>query len=150
MKRLFGVLFATALLLNARAETGWVISFDQATQQAKKENKAVLMDFTGSDWCGFCIKLKKNVFDTPEFSKFAEKNLVLMEVDFPQKKKQSAELKAANAKLNKKYEIEGYPTIFVVNSEGKTLGSLVGYDGETPSEYIAKLEKIIAKDKAAK
>jgi thioredoxin-related protein len=148
MKKLFGIFFAITLLLNVRAESQWLTNLDTAKQQARKDNKVMLLDFTGSDWCGYCIKLKRNVFDTPEFTKFAEKNLVLVEVDFPIKKKQSDEVKKANDKLGTKYEVNGYPTIVVLNSQGEKLGALEGYNGETPSEYIAKLEKILARKKS--
>jgi thioredoxin-related protein len=150
MKKIIGIVFAAAMLLHARAESEWLTSLDQAKQAAQKDNKAMLLDFTGSDWCPYCIKLKKNVLDTPEFGKFASQHLVLMEVDFPQKKKQSSEVKKANAKLNQQFAVEGYPTIVVLNAQGEKLGALEGYDGETPSEYIAKLNTLLAKDKKAK
>src|SRR5262245_21345988 len=80
----------------ARAELSWGTDANAALAQAKKEKKLVVLNFTGSDWCGWCIKLKKEVFDTTEFSNYTKDNLVLVEVDFPSKKKQSAELKKAN------------------------------------------------------
>lgn len=99
------------------------------------------MDFTGSDWCGWCIKLKKEVFDTKEFKEYADKNLVLVEIDFPRKKAQSEELKKANRALQAKYKIEGYPTIIVLNAEGKQVDEL-GYMRGGPKPFIEKLEKL--------
>jgi protein disulfide-isomerase len=98
------------------------------------------MDFTGSDWCGWCIKLNKDVFSKPEFAKYAKENLVLVEVDFPREKEQSAELKKANQALQKQYQIKGYPTIIVLNGDGKTLGQL-GYES-SPKPFISKLDEM--------
>ncbi|MCZ7637735.1 MAG: thioredoxin family protein [Verrucomicrobia bacterium] len=86
-----------ALCLTAgAAELKWHTDLAKAQALAKTENKKVLINFTGSDWCGFCIKLHKEVFATPEFQEFAGKNLVLVEADFPRNKTLPAELKAAN------------------------------------------------------
>jgi len=117
----------------------WLTDLPKAQEQAKKDNKLVLLDFTGSDWCGWCIKLKKEVFDTKEFKDYADKNLVLVEVDFPRKKQQSEEQKKANQALQEKYKIEGYPTIIVLDSEGKQIGEL-GYMRGGPEPFIRKLE----------
>ena len=93
MKRLFvtSLIIAgfLAAQLPARAELSWGTDATTALAQAKKEKKLVVMNFTGSDWCGWCIKLKKEVFDTKEFAEYAGKNLVLVELDFPRAKKQS-------------------------------------------------------------
>jgi thioredoxin-related protein len=144
MVKTLGLLVLGLMIANLRAEPTWITSVDQAKQQAQKENKVVLLDFTGSDWCGYCIKLKNAVWSKPEFAKFAEKNLVLVEVDFPRKTKLPAALQRANDKLGSKYNIEGYPTVVVLDAQGKKLGAIEGYDDESPSQYIAKLEKIMA------
>jgi thiol-disulfide isomerase/thioredoxin len=81
------------------AEAIWLTDLPKAEAQAKAENKIVLLDFTGSDWCGWCIKFKKEVLDTPEFQGYADKNVVLVKLDYPNKIAQTAELKAANAVL---------------------------------------------------
>ena len=85
--------------------------------------------------------MHKEVFSTPEFAEYAKKNLVLVEVDFPRKKQQSAALKKANESLGAKYSIEGYPTIIVLNGEGKKVGQL-GYMKGGPKAFIAELEKL--------
>jgi thioredoxin-related protein len=99
------------------------------------------MDFTGSDWCGWCIKFKKEVLDTAEFQEYAAKNVVLVEVDFPSKKEQSAALKKANAELKKQYDIKGFPTLIVLDKDGKEIGRQVGYAKGGPKAFIKKLEK---------
>jgi protein disulfide-isomerase len=101
----------------------------------------IMLDFTGSDWCGWCIKLNKEVFSQPEFAKYAKDNLVLVEVDFPRAKKQTEEMKKANQALQEKYKIEGYPTIIVLNSEGEKIGE-TGYVEGGPKAFIAALDQI--------
>jgi len=92
-KILIAMLAATVLWQVNAAETTWLTDLPKAQAQAKAENKIVLLDFTGSDWCGWCIKFRKEVLDTPEFQAYAAKNVVLVELDFPNKKVQSADLK---------------------------------------------------------
>ena len=131
----------SALALYSASAGAWLTDAPKAQAQAKKENKLVLLDFTGSDWCGWCIKLKGEVFDLKEFKDYADKNLVLVEVDFPRKKQLSAEQKKANTALQQKYKIQGYPTVIVLNGEGKKLGEL-GYVKGGPKAFIAELEKL--------
>ena len=136
-----GILVCGALLQAGAAELNWLTDLPKAQAKAKEEKKLVMLDFTGSDWCGWCIKLNKEVFSKPEFAEYASKNLVLVEVDFPRTKKLSAELKKANAALQEKYKIQGYPTIIVLNSDGKKVGEL-GYEPGGPKPFIAGLEKL--------
>src|SRR5580658_10167272 len=124
----------------AAEELNWLTDLPKAQAQAKKENKLVMMDFTGSDWCGWCIKLHKEVFDKPEFAEYAKKNRVLVQVDFPRSKPQAEELKKANQSLQEKYKIEGYPTIIVLNGDGKKVGEL-GYQPGGPKAFTASLDK---------
>jgi thioredoxin-related protein len=142
MKKIAVGLVAALILFKAGAEElQWMTDLPKAQAQAKAEKKLVLLDFTGSDWCGWCIKLNKEVFSKPEFAEYAKKNLVLVEVDFPNKKKQTEELKKTNEALQQKYKVEGYPTIVVLNSEGKHVGD-TGYVEGGPKAFIAELEKI--------
>ena len=138
-KTLIAVVSALALVSATAGE--WLTDLPKAQAQAKKESKLVLLDFTGSDWCGWCIKLKGEVFDLKEFKDYADKNLVLVEVDFPRKKQLSAEQKKANNALQEKYKIEGYPTIIVLNGDGKKAGELAYMKGG-PKAFIAELEKL--------
>lgn len=147
MKKIFAALLLMGAVLSTSAADGkWTTDFNAAREQAKKENKAILMDFTGSDWCGYCKKLKKEVFNTEQFQEWADKNLVLVEVDFPTAKvKQPAELKKANKALEERFKIEGYPTLVFADSTGKELGRIEGYEGQKPAEWINLAEKILAK-----
>src|SRR5678816_1583667 len=115
MKKIaLGLVACWALLQAGAEELQWLTDLPKAQAQAKKESKLVMLDFTGSDWCGWCIKLHKEVFSKPEFAKYAKENLVLVEVDFPRRKQQSEKKKKANQALQEKYKIEGYPTIIVL------------------------------------
>ena len=141
-------LILTLLLLasvTARAELTWLIDLDEAKKVAMKENKKLLVDFTGSDWCGYCIKLHKEVFDTPEFEKFA-KDYVLVELDFPKRKEQPAAEKAKNQAAQKKYGVNGFPTVIIMNTSGKVLNRAEGYSPDSgPSAYLPQLGAPAAK-----
>lgn len=125
----------------ASGKPGWLTDYKQAQEEAKAKQKLVLLDFTGSDWCGWCIKLDREVFTKPEFQDYANKNLVLVEIDFPRGKELSAAQKSQNEGLAQQYEIQGFPTIIVLNGEGKKLGEL-GYTPGGPSAFIAALDKL--------
>jgi len=146
MNRLLVALFVIAGFLAtqppARAELSWGTDLNAALAQAKKEKKHVLLDFTGSDWCGPCIRLKKEVFDSKEFADYAAKNLVLVEVDFPRKKKQSTELVKSNEALQKKYKTDGQvPTIIILNADGKEISRTVGNVLNGAKDWIAKFDE---------
>src|SRR6267142_5359037 len=121
-----GLLTGLALLQVQAEDLKWLTDLPKAQEQARAEKKLVMLDFTGSDWCGWCIKLNKEVFSQPEFADYAKKNLVLVEVDFPNKPLPEA-LKKANRALQQKYKIEGFPTIIVLDGDGKKVGEL-GYE----------------------
>ncbi len=138
-----GLLALPAAGLAQASKPGWVTDQPKALEKAKSEKKLVLMDFTGSDWCGWCMKLDKEVFSTPEFQKYAQDHLVLVELDFPHKKVLPPALKTQNDGLQQKYGIEGYPTIIVLDGQGKKLGEL-GYQPGGPTAFIAALDKLKA------
>ena len=123
-------------------EPQWLTDLAKAQAQAKAQNKMVLMDFNGSDWCPPCKALRKQVFSSEEFAKYAKDNLVLVDVDFPRHKEQPSSQKKANEALAEKFNVEGFPTVIVLSSEGKQLDKTVGYDEERPKEFIARLEKL--------
>lgn len=119
----------------------WTTDLPKAVAKAKAEGKLVLVDFTGSDWCGWCIKLKGEVFDTKEFKEYAAKNLVLVEVDFPRRKELPSGLKATNQALADKYGIQGFPTLIILDGNGQQVGKL-GYKPGGPAPTIAELAKL--------
>jgi thioredoxin-related protein len=131
MKKLLTLL--TALIATstfAFAGTGWGDDYDKAIAQAKTEKKLVLLDFTGSDWCGWCKKLDAEVFSKKEFKDFAKENLVLVEVDFPQGKKLPGKVKKQNDELKTKFSVKGYPTLVVLDAEGKEVHRIGGYKAD--------------------
>jgi protein disulfide-isomerase len=145
-KLIIAVLTATALWQVRAADSIWLTSLPAAEAQAKAEHKMVLMDFTGSDWCSWCKKFKKEVLDSPEFETYAAKNVVLVEVDFPNKAL-PADLKDANAALKSKYDVHGFPTLLVLDQNGNEIGRQVGYSKGGPQPFIDKLEGFKAKAK---
>ena len=123
---------AIALMISAAAslqaaELTWQTDFAEASKQAAQEHKYILLDFTGSDWCPWCIKMDREVFDQSQFSDFAGKKLILVKVDFPRKAAQSPAEKSQNEELAKKYAIEGFPTYILLDSSGKEVRRQVGY-----------------------
>lgn len=138
-----GLLAALALVPATMAGEGnWLTDFAKAQTTAKEEKKLLLMDFTGSDWCPPCKALHKNVLASKEFNDYAKENLVLVVVDFPHTKKLAPEQQKANEALAKKFKIEGFPTVVVLDNTGKQLSKDVGYSGESAAEFVAKLKKI--------
>jgi thioredoxin-related protein len=111
-----------------------------ALNQARSENKMVLLDFTGSDWCGWCKKFDKDVLSTDKFAGYAKSKLVLVTLDFPSHIKQDAALKHANQELKKRFGVNGFPTFVLLNSTGEEIGRQVGYLRGGPDAFIAKLE----------
>lgn len=121
----------------------WLTHYDSALDRAKAENKVILMDFSGSDWCGWCKKLDREIFATAEFTDYADKKLVLLKVDFPKKVRLSAEQEKHNMALARKYDIEGFPTVILLDSAENVIGTL-GYMQGGPRAFIAELEKRIS------
>jgi thioredoxin-related protein len=121
-------------------ELPWQTDLPKALVAAKAENKMVLLDFTGSDWCSWCIKFDKEALSTEKFAEYAKTHLELVQLDFPNTKPQSAELKAANAALQKKYNVEGFPTFVVLNADGNEIGRQVGYAPGGPDAFIKELD----------
>lgn len=123
---------------------GWTTSWDTAVAESKATGKPILVDFTGSNWCGWCKKLKAEVFDKAEFKTWAKSHVVLLEADFPEPNNLAPALKAQNEKLSQKYAIEGYPTILFVNAAGEELGRY-GYDEGGPAVWTKNAETKMAK-----
>ncbi len=127
------------------ADSSWLTSVPQAMARAEKEKKLVLLDFTGSDWCPACQILNAEVLSKPDFAQYASNNLVLVEVDFPAQKSQSAELKSANIALGKKYEVTGFPTLLLLKPDGTVVWKQIGYKRDGAPALIAKLDQAKAK-----
>lgn len=126
------------------ADLAWETDFSQAKAQAKTEGKYILINFTGSDWCPWCFKLRDEVFKTEAFKSYSQKSLVLMEADFPKKKAQPAALKTQNRKLAGDYGIQGFPTVVLLDASGKMIAS-TGYKRGGAVIYVEHLKSLIQK-----
>lgn len=121
-----------------QAAEGWTTDYEAAKKQAAKEGKDILMDFTGSDWCIWCIRLKNEVFSKEAFKKEALKQFVLLELDYPRKTQLEPKLKAQNEKLRVEFAIQGYPTIMLTDATGKAYAK-TGYQPGGPKKYLEHL-----------
>lgn len=129
----------------AEGSANWLTDFEAAKELAASEGKPMLLDFTGSDWCIWCIRLKDEVFNRQAFTDYAEADLVLVELDFPKKKEQSDELKAQNAALAKEYGVRGFPTIILLSPEGDLIGK-TGYRKGGAEAYVDHLKELLASE----
>ena len=134
MQTLTSILFSTILFLNA----SWQTDFERAKSEAKTENKFILLNFSGSDWCGPCIRLHKEIFDSEVFTKYADENLVLVNADFPRLKKNmlSKEQQKQNDALADKYNNDGaFPLTLLLDADGKVIKKWDGFPSETAEEF---------------
>ena len=145
MKKILPLLILV-LAFVAQARADWTTDYKAALAQAKDQNKLVLLDFTGSDWCGYCKLLDKEVFTASSFKDFISKTFVPVTVDFPHGKKLPDALTQQNDQLQQQFKIEGFPTLIVVNGNGKELGRMTGYNpGSGPQAVIEELQGSIKK-----
>lgn len=124
----------------AIADGTWTTDYPTALRQARQQKKKVMLFFTGSDWCGWCIRLDREVLSTSEFLRYAGDNLILVKLDFPQGIYQTPSLKAQNQGLAEHHQVSGFPTVVVVGGAGNTLGRL-GYQQGGPGPFINALKK---------
>lgn len=144
-KNLNIILLAIILLLSINLfaeDNGWNTDFEKAKILSKEKEVPILVNFSGSDWCRWCIILDDEVFSEDYFKEFAKDNLVLYVADFPRQKEQAKEIKDQNRKLMEKYEIQGFPTILLVNSKGKLLAR-TGYRDGGAELYVEHLKELI-------
>jgi thioredoxin-related protein len=129
-------LMLSSVSLQAQEELTWHTDLTKATDISIKENKPLFLFFTGSDWCGWCIRLQNEVFKTPEFISWAKKNVVLVELDFPKRKEQADAIKMQNAQLQQQLQVRGYPTVWLV-SAAKTADAKVNLNALGSTGYVA-------------
>ena len=123
-------------------DLNWTTDLGKAIKTAEAEHKAVLVNFTGSDWCRWCFKLSDEVFSKDEFKEWADKNLILVKVDFPEHKEQTNETKMYNRSLAQKFGVEGFPTIIIINDKGKIVAK-TGYREGGPIAYINHIKSFL-------
>jgi len=154
MKKFISIifLFLTLNTFSQESELKWHTDLNKAIELSVEDNKPLFMFFTGSDWCGWCIRLQKEVFFKPEFVKWAKENLTLVELDFPRRKKLDESLRQQNDNLRQMFAVRGYPTGWFVIPEiqedkkinFKRLGSQ-GYVAGGPKNWINGANKILSK-----
>ena len=158
MKRLLSLsvalVFALGYQTTARAERPatkgakigeWTMDFEAAKKLAKEKNLPILMNFTGSDWCGWCKLMDKNVFATEEWKTYATQNIVTVFIDFPKDKTLVPEkFVERNKELSKKFSVRGYPSYILLASDGeKQIGQLGASRSATPKSFILDMQKQI-------
>ena len=150
MKNIFLIgLFLIGSFAVQAQELKWHTDVKKAITISNKEKKPLLMFFTGSDWCGWCIRLQNEVLKTPEFTKWAKDNVILVELDYPRRLPQTPELKNQNAELQQAFGIQGFPTVYFVSAEDKEgrinfkgLGQ-TGYVAGGPTAWLTVAEGIV-------
>ena len=156
MKKIFFILLVSfySLTGHAQDELTWYTDMSTASDLSMKEQKPLMLFFTGSDWCGWCIRLQNEVFKKEEFIKWAKEKVILVELDFPKRTPQEESLKAQNAQLQQIFQVRGYPTVWLVNPEktedGKVnlsaLGS-TGYVAGGPEKWLESANNIMKNNK---
>ncbi|CAN5700415.1 hypothetical protein BH11VER1_BH11VER1_38690 [soil metagenome] len=132
----------TALLANRKAK--WTDDWEAAKAESTQTGLPILLFMTGSDWCGYCMELKGEVFESKVFQKYADQNFVLMTADFPKGIRQSKSLIDQNKKIEAQFPINGYPTIFIIKDD-KVIGRAGSTGGASAKEYVEKLQAKISK-----
>lgn len=145
-------LLLSSLTIQAQEGLTWHTDLNKAIEVSNNESKPLFLFFTGSDWCGWCIRLQKEVFRTPEFTAWAKEKVVLVELDFPRRTPQDEAVKLQNNQLQQLLEVRGYPTVFFVTptltAAGKInlvqLGS-TGYVAGGPQVWIEGANQFLTK-----
>ena len=134
---------STTVMICPTYATDWLTDLDEAKAKARAENKAILVDFTGSDWCGWCVQLRTTILDTEAFRSYAADKFVLLEVDVPRNIKKIGEKQhARNREIVRKYNISIYPSLLVLNANGEVLGGMIG-GRDTLKSVIAPLDEAL-------
>lgn len=139
LSSLIALIFISCGSKQTSDDLNWTTNLGKAIQQAKTENKAVLVNFTGSDWCQWCFKLSDEVFSTDEFKEYADNSLILVKVDFPQNIEQTYQTKMYNQSLAQKFGVQGFPTIIIINNKGVPVAK-TGYQPGGPVKYINQIK----------
>lgn len=154
MKKFIIGFLLIAFSFSASAQEIWHTDLDKAAAISTKTKKPLLLFFTGSDWCGWCIRLQKEVLHTPEFDAWAKENVVLLELDFPRRTKLDPKLAEQNMQLQQAFKVRGYPTVWIVDLVAgankvnfSALGS-TGYVAGGPTAWLANANKILANKKS--
>ena len=145
LNRILGIAIASFVVLSVGACAGgsdWEDDFEKAKKEATEKGRPILIDFSGSDWCGWCIRLDQEVLSKSAFKKYAKKELVLFLADFPRRKKLPRKTAEQNKALAKTYGVTGFPTVLLVEPDGKLIAK-TGYKEGGPKTYVKHLEELL-------
>ena len=141
MKSLFILISALVVFNN----TGWLTNFEEARKIAEEKNRFILLNFSGSDWCGPCMRMRKEIFESTDFKTFSDTHLVLLNADFPRNKKNrlSKEQQIHNDKLADKYNAAGkFPLTILLDAQGNLVKEWDGLPDLKPAEFVNEIERI--------
>lgn len=154
---MMAVLMMTLGSINAQSKykpenPGWLVNLDVAYEQSKATNKPILANFTGSDWCGWCKRLTASVFKHDEFKNWADKNVVLLELDFPKRKKLPSAIAEQNRGLQQAFQVRGYPSVWLFDIDKDPKDGMYSIDAlgktgynKTVSDFTDAVDKMIAR-----
>ena len=120
----------------------WYTNLEDAIRLAEKQERFIFVDFTGSDWCGWCFKLEEEVFSQTDFINFANENLIMLEIDFPRNIPQSEEVQSYNRNLLERFKVTGFPTILLLDKTGKEINR-TGYQPGGAKSYVTHIKKLL-------
>jgi thioredoxin-related protein len=151
MKKIVFLLLLIGSMTMTAQDQVWYDNLDKAIEVSNKTKKPLMLFFTGSDWCGWCIRLQKEVFKTPEFTSWAKDNVVLVELDFPRRKQLAPEIRQQNMQLQQSFGVQGYPTVWFARAtkkDGKVnfeqLGR-TGYVAGGPAAWLGGANQMLGK-----
>ena len=137
------VLSVPLLALSQEPSDGWIVDLEQAKKTASEMKLPILANFSGCDWCGWCIKLDKEVFSQNEFKEFAKDRVILFRACFPNENRPRTDADVQNEKLLLAYGVEGFPTVLLLDAEGKIFAR-TGYKPGGATAYVEHLKKLIS------
>ncbi|HVV56569.1 MAG TPA: thioredoxin family protein [Mucilaginibacter sp.] len=139
-------LLAICLMTMFAPSVNWLGDFNTAKTEAAQKHELILINFSGSDWCGPCIQLRKQILESSTFENYASDHLILVRADFPRQKKNqlSKEQMQKNDALADKYNADGkFPYTLLVDANGRVLKTWDGYPDETPDQFVAQISDFV-------
>jgi len=131
-------------LVSSAGRVDWHESWETAVSESRSTGRPILADFTGSDWCHWCTKLKQDVFESPSFREWSKENVVLLEIDFPKRRNQAADIKQQNEQLAARYRISSYPTVLMLAPDGQVIGQVKYQQGMSATSWVQAANALLS------